>query len=232
MTPKDTPLAGPCGRVGQGVFLAASPRAVKMWAAVGESLCAVDGSSREVTGRVRSAATRTSLSPAIFFHQIDDAAPELGVLDPHESLGQGEAFGGGEEIGHIGRRWRFLQPVVMPAVRRGRAFEEERHRNLQDVGDLLQPAGADAVGAFFVFLHLLEGQTERVAELFLAHAEHHSPHPYAAADVLVDGVRGLFRHITISYASHVSRNVTHCAGSNPSLRLFADQPIKFVKFEL
>ena len=37
------------------------------------------------------------------------------------------------------------------------ALEEERYWHLKDMGDLLQPAGPDAVGAFFVFLHLLEG---------------------------------------------------------------------------
>jgi len=34
---------------------------------------------------------------------IDDAAPKLGFVDPHESLCQQEPFGGGEEIRHVGR---------------------------------------------------------------------------------------------------------------------------------
>jgi hypothetical protein len=38
------------------------------------------------------------------------------------------------------------------------------------VGDLLQPAGPDAVGAFLVFLHLLEGEAERIAQFRLASA--------------------------------------------------------------
>ena len=73
----------------------------------------------------------------------------------------------------------------------GRAFEEECDRDLQDVGDLLQPARADAIGALLVFLHLLKCKPERIAELLLAHAEHHAAHAHAAADVLVDRVRGL-----------------------------------------
>jgi hypothetical protein len=47
-----------------------------------------------------------------------------------------------------------------------------RKGNLQNVGHRLQPAGADAGSALFVFLHLLEGQAEVVAQLFLAHAWH------------------------------------------------------------
>jgi hypothetical protein len=58
--------------------------------------------------------------------------------------------------------------------------------------DLLQPARSDAVGAFLVFLHLLKGEAQCVAELFLAHRQHHAAHAHAAADVLVDRVGGLF----------------------------------------
>ena len=39
--------------------------------------------------------------------------------------------------------------------------QEERYRNLQNVGDLLQPARSDAVSALLLFLYLLEGEAER-----------------------------------------------------------------------
>jgi hypothetical protein len=67
----------------------------------------------------------------------------------------------------------------------------ERYWHLKDMGDLLQPAGPDAVGAFLIFLHLLEGEAERVTQLFLAHCKHHAAHAHPAANVLVGGVRGL-----------------------------------------
>src|SRR5215469_13651889 len=67
-----------------------------------------------------------------------------------------------------------------------------RYWYLKDLGDLLQPAGPDAVGAFLVFLHLLEGEAEGIPQLFLAHCKHHAAHAHAAADMLVNGVRGLF----------------------------------------
>ena len=65
--------------------------------------------------------------------------------------------------------------------------------------DLLQPARADPVRALFVFLHLLECQTERVAELLLTHPEHHAAHPYTSAHVLVGGIgRLLSHHVVLS----------------------------------
>ena len=73
----------------------------------------------------------------------------------------------------------------------GRALKKERYRDLQDMGNLLQPAGADAVGALFVFLDLLEGQSQRVAKLLLAHAVHHAAHTDPAPHVLVDGIGSL-----------------------------------------
>jgi hypothetical protein len=54
--------------------------------------------------------------------------------------------------------------------------------------DLLQAARPHAVGAFLVFLNLLEGQAERLPKLFLAHSEHLPAHPDPAAHVFVDRV--------------------------------------------
>ncbi len=59
---------------------------------------------------------------------------------------------------------------------------------------MLQAAGPDPIGAFLVFLHLLEREPERVAKLFLAHAEHHAPHTHPTADVTVDRVGYLLGH--------------------------------------
>src|SRR5450830_184063 len=59
---------------------------------------------------------------------------------------------------------------------------------------LLQPARTDAVGALLVFLHLLKGQAEGVAELFLTHAQHHPPHAHARAHMLIDRIGYLLSH--------------------------------------
>jgi hypothetical protein len=41
-----------------------------------------------------------------------------------------------------------------------RAIEEELYWHLKDMGDLLQSAGPDAVGAPLAFLYLLEAEAE------------------------------------------------------------------------
>src|SRR5215813_3300452 len=108
-------------------------------------------------------------------NEIDDAAPKLGFVDPDESLCQQEPFGAGKEIRHIGRRGCVFHSVGR-TVQVGRALVEERYWHLKDMGDLLQPAGPDAVGAFLVFLHLLEGEAKCGTQLFLAHCKHNAAH--------------------------------------------------------
>jgi hypothetical protein len=78
--------------------------------------------------------------------------------------------------------------------------EEERHRNLQDLGDVLQAARADAVHAILVFLHLLKTDTEPIAERRLTHVQHDPAHTYPAANMLVGGVRGFsWLHIVAAH---------------------------------
>jgi len=73
-----------------------------------------------------------------------------------------------------------------------RALEEELYWHLQDMGHLLQPARPDAGGASLVFLHLLEGEAERIAQFRLAHCKHLAAHAHAAANVLVTGFGAFF----------------------------------------
>src|SRR5579862_8353202 len=125
--------------------------------------------------------------------QVDDAPSQLGIADARKCLGERQSVRGGEKIGDIGRRRRLTHVVVARSrLSMRRALEEERDRHLKDIRNMLQPAGADAVGAFLVFLDLLKGQAERVAEFFLAHREHHPAHAHAAADMFVDRIRRLF----------------------------------------
>jgi hypothetical protein len=90
--------------------------------------------------------------------EIDDPPAQLGVLDAHERLGEREPIRGREKVRHVGGRGSFAEALdaVSALLRRG-AFEEKRHRHLQDLRDLLQSARANAVGALLVLLHLLEG---------------------------------------------------------------------------
>jgi hypothetical protein len=59
---------------------------------------------------------------------------------------------------------------------------------------MLQAASADAVCAFFVFLHLLERQPERIAEIGLGHAEHQAAHAHSFSDVGVSRVYSVLWH--------------------------------------
>ena len=75
-----------------------------------------------------------------------------------------------------------------PLRRRGSFLVEKLHWNTQHLRKIEQPAGADAVDAFLVLLDLLEGQTELLAELLLAHAEQHAAKAHPAADMNIDGI--------------------------------------------
>jgi hypothetical protein len=60
--------------------------------------------------------------------------------------------------------------------------------------EVLQAARADAVRSLLIFLHLLECEPERIAELLLGHSENHPAHPDTAAHMLIDKVEGLIDH--------------------------------------
>ena len=86
-----------------------------------------------------------------------------------------------------------------------RALEKERYGYLQDVRSVMQAAGADAISPLLVFLHLLEREAERVAELLLTHAEHHPAHTYSTADVLVGRIGAFLCHVTSSLHHRFAR---------------------------
>src|SRR6478736_5879638 len=128
--------------------------------------------------------------------EIDDPPAQLGVLDAHERLGEREPIRGRQKVRHVGGRGSFAEALdAVGALRRRGAFEEKRHRHLQDLRDLLQSARANAVGALLVLLHLLEGEPEGVAKLLLAHPKHHATHSNPAANMTVDRVGNLFCYL-------------------------------------
>jgi hypothetical protein len=71
--------------------------------------------------------------------------------------------------------------------------------------DVLQAACADAVLSVLVFLHLLPGESEAVAELLSAHSEHYPAHPDTAAHVFIDGAGGPFDHCSFPDFVRVTR---------------------------
>ena len=125
--------------------------------------------------------------------EMNDVTAELGLIDPHERCGERKSVRSGEEVAHVARRRRRTLPDWRSRWRR-RALEEERHRNLQDMRDVLEAARADSICTLFVFLHLLERQAKGMPEFLLAHAEHQPAHAHTSANVLVGGVWQLFHH--------------------------------------
>ena len=124
--------------------------------------------------------------------EIEDALAHLGVADLGEGAIELQPLAGRQEVDDIGAGRRLRQHRLAGLGRRS-ALEEEGGRHFQHPRQLLQPAGADAVGALLVFLDLLERHVEGFAEPALAHADHQPPHAQPRADMLVDRV-GRFRH--------------------------------------
>ena len=82
------------------------------------------------------------------------------------------------------------------------AFEEVAHAHAQGAGNVEQLGGGDAVEAALIFLHLLEGEPERIGQPLLAQSQLTSARADAGADVHVDGVgRQLLVHAVLTNAS-------------------------------
>src|SRR3974390_3465277 len=140
--------------------------------------CSVGECGQELTKAPRDARSALA-SGGDLLHEIDDAAPKLWFVDARESLRERKPFRRGEEIRNISGRGRVLRRTARPR-QVGRPLEEELDRNLQDLRNLLQAAGTDAVGALLIFLDLLERKAEGIAELLLAHVKHHPAHAHTA----------------------------------------------------
>jgi hypothetical protein len=125
--------------------------------------------------------------------EMNDVAPELWLLDPHERLCERKSVRSGKEVSHVARRRRRALSDWR-SRRRRRAFEEERYWHLQDLRDVMEAARADPICTLLVFLYLLECQAKGIPELRLAHAEHHPAHAHTSAHVLVSRVGDLLRH--------------------------------------
>src|SRR3954452_13266645 len=147
-----------------------------MWAAVGAAESQVLLSASSAISSTRSTTRRRSAAFGIRVNAFTKFSPSL--LERKSVTYSGEA------------------PSARPSGP-GRTFEEERDRHLQDNRYLLQSARADPVGAFLVLLDLLEGEAERVPELFLTHAQHHPAHTDPAADMLIDRVGHLLGHTAL-----------------------------------
>src|SRR6266513_5347987 len=66
------------------------------------------------------------------------------------------------------------------------AFKEITDWHTQNLGDLVKPAGGNAVDAAFVFVRLLIGYPDQISQLLLGQAQHDAAFPDPRADMAVD----------------------------------------------
>src|SRR6516164_7784820 len=146
--------------------------------------------------RMRESPSGRLVDACNLFDEVDDATPQSRALYSGECLGECQSLGSRQEIQDVSRRGGILRAMGPRLDIRG-ILKKERHRHLEDLGNLLEPACSDPVRALLIFLNLLERETEGLAELFLTHGQHHAPHPDPAPHVPVDRVRGLLCHIEL-----------------------------------
>src|SRR5579864_1727234 len=121
--------------------------------------------------------------------QVEEAAAHGGILHRIIGVDQIDGFAAAQRIG-VERLGRRLGKAARDRRRPHRVHivKEERDRHIENAAQLMQPAGADAIGAALVFLHLLEGQADRRAKLFLAEPKHIAAQANPGSDLYVDRV--------------------------------------------
>jgi hypothetical protein len=143
--------------------------------------------------------------------KIDDGTPKACVRNPHESFGELEPIRRGEIVRYeLWRRSVGLCTVLSPRVRR--SFEEELDRHLKCLRNMLQAACADTVCPLFIFLHLLERDAKRIAEIRLGHTKHHAAHAYTFSHVFVSWVCSVPWHRVLVPAGSSPRKLHHVSG--------------------
>ena len=115
-----------------------------------------------------------------------------GVLDPVIGADQLHGLAPGKQIGFERRRPSLAEASSPPPTAtcrgRGKVLEEKRNRHVQGTAQVEQPARADTVNAALVFLDLLEGEPDGLAELCLANAKQIAAQAHPGTDMDVDGV--------------------------------------------
>src|SRR5271163_1870322 len=91
----------------------------------------------------------------------------------------------------LGEITREFEAHALARAGRARRFaieplEKIVDRYAEDMGDLEEPAGRDAVDAALVFVRLLIGDADQISKLLLGEAEHDPPLAHSRADMMVD----------------------------------------------
>ena len=92
----------------------------------------------------------------------------------------------------------------------GHAFVEVRDLDIEDAAEFVETACGNPVGATLIFLNLLEGKVQLVAQRFLGHAEQGAAQAQALAHVSIDGVRGAGGHTFAESVIHAVVSFCSC----------------------
>src|SRR3546814_189275 len=117
--------------------------------------------------------------------QLEDAVAHRGIADLAEIAHQLERLTARDrtlvllDLGYD----RMLGPRLRLLLDAGHVLEEVGRRHVQDLGELLQAAGADAVQALLVLLDLLEAQADRRPKPLLAEARQRPAGPQPRPDM-------------------------------------------------
>jgi hypothetical protein len=110
--------------------------------------------------------------------QFNNGAPNLAALYPLECLDKPQGIGGIEEIKYIA----IASSIMACAVS---AAKKEQDRHFQNLRNLLQPGGFDAVVSGFILLDLLGCHPESKGQRLRRQAELKSPQFEALANIFV-----------------------------------------------
>lgn len=104
------------------------------------------------------------------FDELEHALTHARVGDLRERAHKLETFGARHEFHHVGtgidvgRARRVTARAAHRGVAQRHVVEEVRHGHAENVGDFIEPAGADTIGALFVLLDLLEREAQKFAK--------------------------------------------------------------------
>jgi hypothetical protein len=110
--------------------------------------------------------------------KLNDGLPNMAILYPSECLHKSQRVCGIEEINYVATTVTIVGSAESTA-------KKKQNWHLQYLGDLLQPAGPDAVGSRFVSLHLLECYAECMTQRLLRQTKLKPPQFETLADFTV-----------------------------------------------
>lgn len=119
-------------------------------------------------------------------HKIEHGPAHTRVGDPDKRLVQLKTLAAAKKFNDIAFSWLFRETMFQRTA--WSLFVEKLYGDTEHLSQIVQAPRADTIHPFFVLLHLLKGEPQLLAELFLAHAKQHPPQAHPRAHVNIHGV--------------------------------------------